>query len=157
MQCRKQALLRIRKNYTEETRERERQKHLLSTSDGLKNVSKNLLGNDFSDNERANVDWVAPTSFGLENSVRLVDAVKEVGNDDFTSRIMTSKKDIKTLDAKGIQEKVRREAEMNYGEVNSEEDSDEEEDVVDADDDEEVYIMGETSGSKLVDRFFYFL
>jgi hypothetical protein len=47
-------------------------------SDGLKNVSKNLLGLEFDNTERSNVDWTPPTSFGLDNSVRLVDAAKEV-------------------------------------------------------------------------------
>ena len=47
-------------------------------SDGLKNVSKNLLGLEFDNMERSNVDWTPPTSFGLDNSVRLVDAAKEV-------------------------------------------------------------------------------
>ena len=106
MQCRKQALLRVRKNYSEETRERDRQKSLLSSSDGLKNISRNLLGVEFNDSERANVDWVPPVAFGLDNSVRLVDAVKEVGDNDVTSRILTSRSDIKTLDSKAIQEKV---------------------------------------------------
>ena len=58
MQCRKQALLRLRKNYTEEQREEERQRALQEESDGLKNVSKNLLGANFTDEDRAAIDWV---------------------------------------------------------------------------------------------------
>jgi hypothetical protein len=59
MQCRKQALLRLRKNYTEEQREEERQRALQEESDGLKNVSKNLLGANFTEADRAAIDWVS--------------------------------------------------------------------------------------------------
>lgn len=78
MQCRKQALLRVRKDFDKEVREQKRQEMLSGRSDGLKNVSKNLLGMQFNEQEKAGVDWVPPTSFGLDNSVRLVDAVKEL-------------------------------------------------------------------------------
>jgi hypothetical protein len=78
MQCRKQALLRVRKEFDKEQRELERQKKLSGHSDGLKNVSKNLLGMQFDEDEKKQVDWVPPTSFGLDNSVRLIDAVKEI-------------------------------------------------------------------------------
>ena len=81
MQCRKQAMLRMRKDYTEEQREEEKQRKLQEESDGLKNVSKNLLGDSFDDIDRAAIDWVPPVSFGLDNSVRLIDAVKEVGTE----------------------------------------------------------------------------
>jgi hypothetical protein len=64
MQCRKQALLRLRKNYTEEQREEERQRKVQYQSDGLKNLSKNLLGNEtFDEEERAAIDWVGLVYF----------------------------------------------------------------------------------------------
>lgn len=78
MQCRKQALLRVRKDYDKEQREAKRQQQLSGHSDGLQNISKNLLGQQFDDDEKKAVDWVPPTSFGLDNSVRLIDAVNEI-------------------------------------------------------------------------------
>ena len=67
MQCRKQALLRLRKNYTEEQREEERQRTLQEESDGLKNVSKNLLGENFTEADRAAIDWVGyNTTFAVD-------------------------------------------------------------------------------------------
>eukprot|EP01036_Dinobryon_divergens_P028325 gene28325-37256_t len=163
MQCRKQALLRLRKNYTEEQREEERQRALQEESDGLKNVSKNLLGADFTDADRAAIDWVPPVAFGLDNSVRLIDAVNEVGRqqDDESqggpTRIFTSRADIAKMGVSEIQEKVRRVAGGNNEEVNSEEDSEEEEeeDTEEGEEDENqdvYYKLGETSGSKLVDK-----
>jgi len=77
-QCRKAALIRSKVQYSDEQKEIKRQEEISYKSDGLKNVSKNLLGLEFDDDERKAVDWVAPTSFGLDNSVRLVDALKEV-------------------------------------------------------------------------------
>jgi hypothetical protein len=61
MQCRKQAMLRVRKNYTQEEREREKEKKLLNQSDGLSNLSKNLLNamGAGDDGERVNIDWVS--------------------------------------------------------------------------------------------------
>jgi hypothetical protein len=77
MQCRKQALMRYRKNYEEELKEEKRTAALSYKSDGLKNVSVNMLGKEFDENERSALDWAPPTAFGLNNSVRLADAANE--------------------------------------------------------------------------------
>ena len=84
--------------------------------DGLKNVSKNIFGLEFDPDERKAVDWVPPTSFGLENSVRLVDALKQVEdetggavnvvNDGTQVRILTKLGDMKTMSAAEMREKV---------------------------------------------------
>jgi hypothetical protein len=47
---------------------------------------------------------------------------------------------------------VRREAGANQEEIDSEEDSDEEENEEDDEDEAHEYLLGTTSGSKLVDR-----
>ena len=52
MQCRKQALLRYRRNYEDELKEEKRTAQLSYKSDGLKNVSLNLLGKEFNEAER---------------------------------------------------------------------------------------------------------
>lgn len=78
MQCRKLLLLRVRKDFSKEQAEIKREKSFLGHSDGLKNVSKNLLGEDIDLEEKRQVDWVPPTTFGLDNSVRLIDAVKQI-------------------------------------------------------------------------------
>ncbi len=70
MQCRKLLLLRVRKDFSKEQAEIKREKSFLGHSDGLKNVSKNLLGEDIDLEEKRQVDWVPPTTFGLDNSVR---------------------------------------------------------------------------------------
>jgi hypothetical protein len=104
MQCRKQAMLRSRVNYEEEAREEKRAAQLSYKSDGLKNVSKNLLGMEFTEQERAAVDWAPPTAFGMDNSVRLLDANE--GNGD--TRVMTSMQDIKEAKRLELEEKIRR-------------------------------------------------
>lgn len=114
MQCRKQALLRVRRDYDSEQREARRRQMLEGHSDGLQNVSKNLLGQNFDDDEKKQVDWVAPTSFGLDNSVRLIDAVKElnpsvinpIDDDGVSGRILTSRKEIKSLTTEQLRAKV---------------------------------------------------
>jgi hypothetical protein len=121
MQCRKQALLRIRKDYDCEQRELKRQERLQGHSDGLKNISKNLLGLQFDDQEKKDVDWVPPTSFGLDNSVRLIDAVKEISpgilmssqvsvasDSNVSGRILTTKKDMAHMTAEQLRQKVMR-------------------------------------------------
>ena len=55
MQCRKMAIMRSRKDYEEERKEELRQKRLMSKSEGLKNVSKNVYGLGFDDEERRQV------------------------------------------------------------------------------------------------------
>ena len=111
MQCRKQAHLRSRKDYEEELKEEKRRENASFKSDGLKNVSRNLLGLDFGgDNADTGppIDWAPPTSFGLDNSVRLADAATEVlektGGD---SRVFTTMKDIKQTTKDERKEKVR--------------------------------------------------
>jgi len=85
MMAKKQFLLRISKDYDRENREKQKEQELLGHSDGLSNISKNLLTNDIGleieedDQNKTKIDWVAPTNFGLDNSVRLIDAVKEIG------------------------------------------------------------------------------
>lgn len=85
MQVRKQALLKVRKDYVQEMQEQKREQAISYASAGLSNISKNLLGEQFDDEEKAAVDWVPPTSFGLDNSVRLVDAAESVGGFDMQS------------------------------------------------------------------------
>jgi hypothetical protein len=58
MQVHKQCLLRTMVNLEEELEESRIEKMLSYKSDGLKNVSKNLLGLEFDDDERKAVDWV---------------------------------------------------------------------------------------------------
>lgn len=162
MQCRKQALLRVRKDYDKEQREHLRQQKLQGHSDGLQNISRNLLGEQFDDDEKKQVDWVPPTSFGLDNSVRLIDAVKElnpsvvsnIDSEAVSGRILTSKKDMAQLTPDQLRAKIHSGLKK---EDNSDVDSDSDEDGAVArggDDDEEdiVYKLGVTSGSKLVDR-----
>jgi hypothetical protein len=122
MQCRKQAILRSRKNYDEENREKLKEKKLASHSDGLKNVSKNIFGLEFDEEERKAVDWVPPTSFGLDNSVKLVDAYKEVeskldinqvpygasAGENAPVRIFTSLKDIRKMNAREVRDRIAR-------------------------------------------------
>eukprot|EP01039_Chlorochromonas_danica_P010068 gene10068-11143_t len=159
MQCRKQALLRIRRDYNKEKLEEDRQRQLVGHSDGLSNISKNLLGMQFDEDEKKQVDWVAPTTFGLDNSVRLIDAVKEIDrnavatieSDVIGGRILTTKKDIRNLTTDQLRDKIH----ANLKADNSDEDSDSDEDGggQDNEDEEEVvYKLGVTSGSKLVDK-----
>jgi hypothetical protein len=58
MQCRKQALMRNREDVAEAAREAERQEKLLKKSDGLNNVSANLVGGKFGD-QKVEIDWVS--------------------------------------------------------------------------------------------------
>eukprot|EP01038_Epipyxis_sp_PR26KG_P010121 gene10121-13604_t len=107
MQCRKQAILKVRKNYAEELREQERIKKVEFKSEGLSNVSKNLLGMNFDEGERAVVDWVPPSAAGLDNSVRLLDAVNSIGGETAEApRIFTSRTDTKKLNAEELREKA---------------------------------------------------
>ena len=57
MQCRKQAHLRNRTDYEEELKEEKRKKAISFKSDGLKNVSKNMLG-DSDLEDSGDIDWV---------------------------------------------------------------------------------------------------
>lgn len=59
MQCRKQFLLKTRKNYAAEMAEQKRQAQLEYRSEGLKNVSRNLMGESFDEDEKEAVDWVS--------------------------------------------------------------------------------------------------
>eukprot|EP01041_Mallomonas_annulata_P011295 gene11295-23634_t len=81
MQCRKQAILRDKKDYEEELREEERQRKVQYHSDGLKNISKNLLGFEIDAEDRIAIDWEPPKTAGLDNSVRLLDAFQNVSTD----------------------------------------------------------------------------
>lgn len=165
MQCRKQALLRIRKDYDKEQREQKRQQKLQGHSDGLRNVSRNLLGEQFDDDEKKQVDWVPPTSFGLDNSVRLIDAVKElnpsvvsnIDSEAVSGRILTSKKDMAQLTPEQLRAKIQSGLKKDD---NSDVDSDSDEGGAaggggggDDEDDDIVYKLGVTSGSKLVDKY----
>lgn len=93
MQCKKQAQEKVIKNFQEELREQERLKsvsfgdceninncrlQLEYASDGLKNVSVNTYGKEFTEMDRKAVDWKPPTTFGLDNSVRLADQVNDL-------------------------------------------------------------------------------
>jgi hypothetical protein len=62
------------------------------------------IGMEFTEQERAAVDWAPPTAFGMDNSVRLLDANE--GNGD--TRVMTSMQDIKEAKRLELQEKIRR-------------------------------------------------
>ena len=117
MQCRKQALLKIHTDYGKELREKQREESISYSSAGLMNVSKNLLGQQFDEAEKAAVDWVPPTGFGLENSVRLVDAVQTVGGLDQAAgggRILTSFKDIQSMTVDQIRDKVNKIQSIKY-------------------------------------------
>jgi hypothetical protein len=113
MQCRKQAAMRSRADAAEQAREDAKLDQLGEKSDGLKNVSANLLammqGKTTDDGGAAaaaigtlcgrekgqtgsaraqpfsprvathlhGTDWKPPTTFGVDNSVRLIDAYKD--------------------------------------------------------------------------------
>lgn len=135
MQCRKQALLRSQADTAEAAKEAKRAEKLSYKSDGLKNISKNLLGGGFDEEDRKAIDWVAPTAFGMDNSQRLLDAYKDVASGEsvinMNNRVMKSRADLRNA-------KVDEE----------DEDSDDDDD----DDPENQYKYGTTSGSKLVDK-----
>eukprot|EP01031_Cornospumella_fuschlensis_P024357 gene24357-29442_t len=198
MQCRKQALLKVRREFAKEQLEIERQKKLEGHSDGLKNVSKNLLGGQalrrvwfhhyvltaihhdsscmvaanthlmitclhspttilqFDAEERGGVDWVPPSSFGLHNSVRLLDAVKELGGavvgdeGEGVQRILTSKQDIKSLTTEQLRDKIHSNLKGDVSDEDS--DDDEEEEIKEGEGKGGYYKLGATSGSKLVDN-----
>lgn len=85
--------------------------------------------------------------------MRLLDEVNNLE----TERILTSRKDTRTLTKEQIREKL--EAGLGVVERTSDDDSDEE-DEPDSDDGEKddeqadpTYVLGETSGSKLVDKY----
>lgn len=124
------------------------------------------MGLEFDDEERAAVDWVPPTAFGLDNSVRLYDALQEAereggGNqsnadDPSKLRILTKFGDIKNKTTKEIQDKIQRDL---TGPETSDDDEDDEDEEDRADDDSSSassaggsYSFGSTSGSKLVDK-----
>ena len=122
----------------------------MSKSDGLRNVSKNVYGLEFDDAERKAVDWVAPTNFGLDNSVALTDAYKEIDKSQLTQgiteqqgRIFTSFKDIKDLKKEELQERMRKQAQGISYEENEENELDEYGLEKDA------YKLGDTSGETL--------
>ena len=163
MQCRKQALLRVRKDFVKEQKEMKRQQALTGHSDGLKNISKNLLGEEFDVEEKKAVDWVPPTTFGLDNSVRLIDAVKEINASAVSEngmagegRILTSKQDIKNLTPDQLRHKIN--SVLKKDDSDSDSDSsvdggDNDDNLDNIDDDEDItYKLGVTSGSKLVDK-----
>lgn len=162
MQCRKQALLRIRKDFVKEQKEMQRQQSLAGHSDGLKNVSRNLLGEEFDMEEKKAVDWVAPTTFGLVNSVRLVDAVKEINPSALTTidggvegRILTSKQDMKSLTPEQLRQKIHSVLKNDNSDSDSEssvDGGDKDEDGGAVEDEDFTYKLGVTSGSKLVDK-----
>lgn len=112
------------------------------------------------------MDWVPPTAFGLDNSVRLYDALQEAereggGNqsnadDPSKLRILTKFGDIKNKTTKEIQDKIQRDL---TGPETSDDDEDDEDEDDRADDDSSSassaggsYSFGSTSGSKLVDK-----
>eukprot|EP00595_Chromulina_sp_UTEXLB2642_P002798 CAMPEP_0196766366 /NCGR_PEP_ID=MMETSP1095-20130614/23432_1 /TAXON_ID=96789 ORGANISM="Chromulina nebulosa, Strain UTEXLB2642" /NCGR_SAMPLE_ID=MMETSP1095 /ASSEMBLY_ACC=CAM_ASM_000446 /LENGTH=1353 /DNA_ID=CAMNT_0042128047 /DNA_START=972 /DNA_END=5034 /DNA_ORIENTATION=- len=147
MQCRKQALLRVIKDFAKEVDEEKKQKNLGYKSDGLKNVSKNLLGFGFDDEERTKVDWVPPTSFGLDNSVRLVDALKEVEDVDPNARILTKRNEMKKMTAEQMQDRVQKQFD-----VDDDEEEDDQLEESNSSNSESAYELGKTSGSKLLDK-----
>eukprot|EP00600_Ochromonadales_sp_CCMP1393_P006370 CAMPEP_0174967318 /NCGR_PEP_ID=MMETSP0004_2-20121128/7520_1 /TAXON_ID=420556 /ORGANISM="Ochromonas sp., Strain CCMP1393" /LENGTH=1434 /DNA_ID=CAMNT_0016216443 /DNA_START=463 /DNA_END=4767 /DNA_ORIENTATION=+ len=169
MQCRKQALLRIHKDYAKELKE-ERERHAIEgKSAGLSHVSKNLVGESFDETEKAAVDWVPPSTAGLENSVRLFDAAEEIGGVDASEggRIMTSFQDMQTMDAQQIRDRIQENltGKDDDSEQDSESEEEEEEEKEEEEDDESksasesksgtsqgTYTFGTTSGSKLVDK-----
>jgi hypothetical protein len=47
--------------------------------------------------DRKAVDWAPPTTFGLDNSVRLADQVNDLAGAENSGRVFTTRKDLKTM------------------------------------------------------------
>ena len=157
--------------FEEEYKEKAREKRLSYRSDGLKNVSQNLLGLEFDEDERLAVDWTPPTAFGLDNSVRLVDALHEVEEDAHRNdaeegdnvRIYTKIGDMKNKTAKEIRDKIHRDALGYDPDAVAAQEAGEQDGDDDGEEDSAAsgssrssgggsYSFGSTSGSKLMDK-----
>eukprot|EP00968_Pinguiococcus_pyrenoidosus_P009244 scaffold726_cov262-Pinguiococcus_pyrenoidosus.AAC.27 len=143
IQCRKQAILRYKRDFAKEAKEKKKAKKY--NSDGLQNISGTLLqamkqdsdsedsGIDYArvgknaDNYTGETDWKPPDAAGLDNSISLVEAAQRVAGQ-ASGLVMTSRSQMKK--GKSIQDQVlEKEKELGL----------------------EVSKKGETSGSRFMD------
>ena len=127
-------------------------------------MSKNIFGLEFDQDERKAVDWQPPSAFGLDNSVRLVDALKQVEEetggavnvvtDGTQVRILTKFGDMKNLTATEMREKIHRES-LGLGPETSDTESTVPSESTQSTSSSNAggnYSYGSTSGSKLMDK-----
>jgi len=150
MQCRKQAIMKIQKdennndmNSDADESDDEVERRVAELQRNV-NLSRNIQGDLMTDSEKKDLGWTPPTQFGLDNSVAILDVYKQIQSQgvaqgvsqmegDKMNRIFTTKQDIKSGDIDDINKKLRQS--LNIASTSEDE-----------------YVLGETSGSKLMDR-----